>query len=132
MNVGSSRTDAITVSFFITSFWSLAIFAWQVVPDACDQVARELEALEGAQELVVGAVEGDLDLVREDLLAFLDVDDVVDDPANRVACRGEGAPDVQEVVPQIAETIAICAAGQLSTVSSSWSISSSSVSIRSR
>ena len=26
MNVGSSSTDAITVSFFITSFWSLAIF----------------------------------------------------------------------------------------------------------
>jgi len=28
MNVGSRMSDAITVSRFITSFWSLAIFDW--------------------------------------------------------------------------------------------------------
>ena len=28
MNVGSSSTAAITVSTFMTSFWSFATFAW--------------------------------------------------------------------------------------------------------
>ena len=28
MNVGRSSTEAITVSAFMTSFWSFAIFAW--------------------------------------------------------------------------------------------------------
>ena len=28
MNVGTRSTDAITVSRFITSFWSFAILAW--------------------------------------------------------------------------------------------------------
>ena len=75
----------------------------QVVADTIDQIARELEPVEGAQELVVGAVERDFDIVREDLLAFLDLDDVVDDAPDGVAGRRERAADVQQIVAEVAE-----------------------------
>src|SRR6266576_5702739 len=48
----------------------------EVVAHACDQVAGELQPVDCAQDLVVGAAEVDLDVVRSDLLALLDLDDV--------------------------------------------------------
>ena len=61
-----------------------------VVADACEQVAREVEAVGRAQELVVRGVERDLDVVAEDLLAAVDVDRVVDHAADGVAHRRRG------------------------------------------
>ena len=104
-----------------------------VVAHAREQVARELEPVERAQELVVGAVERDLDVVREDLLALLDLDDVVDDAAHRVAHRRERAPDVQQVVAELGDPVARRRARTASsTWSSSSSISASTSSTRSR
>ena len=45
-----------------------------VVADAGEQVACEVEPVRRAQELVVGRVEGDLDLVGEDLRPVFDLD----------------------------------------------------------
>ena len=87
MKVGRRRIEAITVRRFITSFWSFAIFAWLVVADAGEQVAREVEPVGRAQELVVGGVERDLDVVGEDLRPVLDLDRVVDHAAHGVAHR---------------------------------------------
>ena len=77
-----------------------------VVAHAREQVARELEPVERAQELVVRAVERDLDLVREHLGALLDLDDVVDDAPHGVAHRRERAADVQEVVAERRDPLA--------------------------
>jgi hypothetical protein len=77
-----------------------------VVAHARKQVARELEAVEGAHQLVVCRVERDLDVVREDLRALLDVDDAVHDAAHRVTGRRERAPDVQQIVAQRRDALA--------------------------
>src|SRR5207253_10378024 len=51
-----------------------------VVADAPEQVAREFEAVEGAQQLVVGVRDVQLDLAREELAgARVELDPVVDD-----------------------------------------------------
>ena len=92
MNVGTSRSEAITVSRFITSFWSFAILRLEVVAHAAERVARGLERFGRAQQLVVGVAERDLDVAREQL-AVVELDAVVDDLAHRVARRGERAAD---------------------------------------
>src|SRR5205823_1592136 len=67
---------------------------------AREEVAREIEAIHGAQQLVVDVCEVELDLARQKLLAFADVDPTVDDAPDRVAGRRDRATDVQQVVPQ--------------------------------
>src|SRR6266545_3863518 len=79
----------------------------EVVANARDQVARELETVECAQELVQRGVERDLDVMRKDLFAVRHLDDVVDDAADRVARRGERAPDVKQVVAQLRDACAV-------------------------
>ena len=97
-----------------------------VVAHAGDEVAGELEVVGGAQQLVVGVAEVELDVVREDLVA-LELDPVVDDLADRVARRRERAADVQQVVPQRREPRPHPLGVHSSTWSSSSSISSLSV-----
>jgi hypothetical protein len=104
----------------------------EVVADAGEQVAGQVEHVARAQELVVGAVEGDLDLVREDLGPALDLDHVVDDAANGVPHRRQRPPDVEQVVRRCEIRERVSAAGLVSTPSSTSSISSSRSSIRSR
>ena len=99
MKVGTSRSEAITVSRFITSFWSFEILAWKIVAHAGDEVARGLEAFRGPQQLVVGVGEMDLDVAREDLDA-LELDSRVDDHAHRVARGRQRAADAQQVVAE--------------------------------
>ena len=43
--------------------------------------------------------------MREDLVAFFDFDDVVDDAAHRIAHRREGATDVQQIVAKLGDAI---------------------------
>ena len=70
-----------------------------VVADRGDRVAREVEAVDRAQELVVHLREVELDLAREDLApedaATLEVGPAVDDPADGVARRPERPADVR-------------------------------------
>ena len=47
-----------------------------VVAHTREQVARQLESVERAHELVVRRTESNLDVMREDLLTVLDVDEV--------------------------------------------------------
>jgi hypothetical protein len=101
MKVGTSRRAAMTVRVLDDLVLVVRDLRLEVVADAGEQVAGQVEHVARAQELVVGAVEGDLDLVREDLGPALDLDHVVDDAANGVPHRRQRPPDVEQVVTEV-------------------------------
>ena len=77
-----------------------------VVADAGEQVAREVEPVDGAQELVVGVRERDLDLAREQLAAA--ATSMRRSTTRWTASRigRERAADVEQVVPQLRDPVA--------------------------
>src|SRR4051794_35936783 len=68
----------------------------EVVAAACEQVARQVEPVDCAEQLVVGVAERNLDLVWQELAAF-DVDASVDHTMERLARRADGATHTQQL-----------------------------------
>ena len=77
-----------------------------VVADAREQVARQVEAVHRAEELVVDVREVDLDGTGKELVTPLHVEAPVDDAVDRVARGAERPPHVQEVVAQARDAVA--------------------------
>src|SRR5262249_13659599 len=72
-----------------------------VVARAGQEIPREIQPVGRAKQLVVGVAEVQLDVARQQLRAFADVDPAVDDRADRVPRRGERSSDVEQVVPEV-------------------------------
>ena len=94
MKVGRSSSEAIDGEPLHHLVLVVRDLRLEVVAHAGDEVARGLEALGRAQELVVGVGEVELDLAREEL-AVVELDAVVDDLVHRVARGGERAADAR-------------------------------------
>ena len=105
MKVGTRISDAITVSFLTTSFWSIETSSLLVVACRGKQVACVLDRFGRAEELVVRRRKQALDLPWEDLPgerhSSLDVDAPVDDLTGSVPGRAERLADVQKVMPKL-------------------------------
>ena len=100
MKVGTRRIEAIDGEALHHLVLVVRDLRLAVVAHPGEEVAREVEAVGRAKELVVRGVERDLDVVAEDLLAAVDVDGVVDHAPDGVAHRRQRAADVQEVVAE--------------------------------
>ncbi len=83
-----------------------------VVPRACQEVAREVQSVDRAQQLVVDVGEVELDLARKNLAVF-PLDAPVDHPPDGIACWTNSAADAEEVVAELGDTHPDLARGPL-------------------
>ena len=81
-----------------------------VVAGGGDQVAGDVERLRRAQEPVGRLGEVELERTVEHRV-LADVDPAVDDPADRVAGRGERPPNLEHVAPELGQPLANLLAG---------------------
>ena len=97
MSVGSSRSEAITVSFLTDLVLILGDEGLVVVAGARQQVPGDVELLGGPDECVVRVGELSLDRVREEPVRA-HVERPVHDAPHRRARRPDRTPGVEEIV----------------------------------